>query len=637
MCGIVGWIGKNVCRDTLLRMNDLAAHRGPNDSGSYLSPDGRVGLAMRRLSILDLAGGHQPMCNEDGQVWIVFNGEIYNAPELRPELEAKGHHFRTHNSDTEVLIHLYEEYGTGMLDRLNGMFAFAIHDRRRDILFAARDRLGIKPFYYTEQHGSLAFASEMKSLLLLPGFVPEVDRESLFHYLTLLYVPGPASILKGISRLPAGCFLEKTISGGSAEITRYWRPRFRPDPGPTVEEWSRRIRTSLRDAVRRWTLSDVPIGCSLSGGLDSSSIVGLMREAGINRIKTYSLGFSGKEEAGWDELPLARQVAARWGTEHKEFLLSDQEILQDLPTMVRHLDEPYGGGLPSWYIYRLMAPDVRVALTGTGGDEIFGNYGKFRRYEESRRLLALCHLGARGRGCRATGAALLRAVARLGPGGFASRLEFAAATLEFPFGRHYHAQFNYFSDETKRKEILGFNSASYSTARYMEELADDCDSPDIRDRVAYADLLTQLPEEFLLMTDRFSMAHHVEARVPMLDHLFVEEMLRIPAALRTRPDDLKYLLKKAVGDLLPPALLQTRKRGFDLPVALWLRGGLRAMAEELLSPSRLRAQGLIRPEFHARYVAPHMAGNADHAWRIWPLFMFQLWHRTFVEEHLWTR
>jgi asparagine synthase (glutamine-hydrolysing) len=596
MCGIVGIAGR---QDTswVSVMNGLLAHRGPDDSGEFHDPETGVALAMQRLSILDTAGGRQPMGTGDGSLWIVHNGEIYNAPEIRPRLLAQGYEFRTSHSDTEVLLHLYHQKREEMLHELNGMFAFVIYDKVRRRLFGARDRAGIKPLYYVAQAGRFAFASELKALLLLPGLGREIDPASLFHYMSLLYVPGEASIFREVRRIPPAHSFTYDLDTRALTIRPYWDLDVRHTEQRSEEEWAALLRTELRAAVRRWMLSDVPVGCSLSGGLDSSTIVGLLGEMG-GKVKTYSLGFAGPGEQAWNELPLARQVAERWGTEHHELVLEPEDLLRDLVRMVWHLDEPYGGGLPSWYVFQFMRKDVTVGLTGTGGDEVFGNYGKFMTFEGS----LLGRLGIDR-----------RRVPRLD---------------------RYVNTWYYLADATKRRAVLQDAVAGDAppTAALLNGLARACGAGHIRDAIAYVDFKTQLVDEFLSMTDRFSMAHSLEARVPFLDHAFVELVFRVPAALRTRGDDPKYLLKKAVGDLLPPALLRAKKRGFVIPITLWLRNQLRPLVESLLAPERLSRQGIFRREFYPRFVLPHLDGRADHTWQVWAAVMFQLWHLVFIEE-----
>jgi asparagine synthase (glutamine-hydrolysing) len=641
MCGIVGLAGPHELK-WVHDMNGAIVHRGPDDQGIYSSRDGAVSLAMRRLSILDLEGGHQPMGDETGTVWIVFNGEIYNAPELRSRLEQQGHSFRTKNSDTEVLLHLYLEKGPAFLNDLNGMFAFVIHDQRKNLLFGARDRVGIKPLYYWHRGGRFAFASELKALLQLPFITREVDPQSLHHYMTLLYVPDQTSIISGVFRLPPGHSFLYDLRQQTIALNRYWQLDGTSFDDRSLEEWTRLLRKELHDAVGRWTLSDVPIACSLSGGLDSSAIVGLLAEQGYSKVRTYSLGFEGEEEQAWNELHLARQVAERWGTLHHEIILKPESLLNDLITMVWHLEEPYGGGLPSWYVFREMSKDVKVGLTGTGGDELFGNYGKFSRYEEDPIVHAAVSLRQRFTrgvsalaGCADPLVAASRALPSSWPVVGRNRLlSKIPALLRVPFGAHYYANFEFFSDAQKHQFVLAQHGGSrcQDTASYLQKLFDRSSTTDLRTGLAAVDFRTQLAEEFLFMTDRFSMAHSLEARTPLLDHQLVELAFRIPPSIRTKAGDPKHLLKRAVSDLLPPDLLSARKRGFTIPLGLWLRKDLRPLAERLLSPQRLEKQGIFQPQFYDRYVLPHVTGQADHTMRVWAAFMFQLWHVVFIEE-----
>ncbi len=640
MCGIVGIAGEWPAT-MLHQLNESQIRRGPDDAGEYYDHAAGVGLAMRRLSILDLEGGHQPMSNEDGTIWIVFNGEIYNAPDLRPALEQAGHVFSTNNSDTEVLIHLYEEHGTAMLTALNGMFAFVIYDSRHQILFGARDRMGIKPLYYWQNDGRLAFASELKSLLLIPDLARDIDLQGLYHYMTLLYLPDSGSIISGVKRLPPGHSFVYSLHTGKIGLQRYWRPSFAPEKQQTEAEWATILRTEMRAAVQRWTLSDVPIACALSGGLDSSIIVGLLAELGYPQIKTFSLGFRGEEEQEWNETDLARQVSQRWGTEHHEIWLEPDELLDDLIQMVWHLDEPYGGGLPSWYVYREMGRHVKVGLTGTGGDELFGNYGKFDVYEHSASVRAALAWRQRSGSIVGSLATLAQPFAAIserlpgtgrwtGPGGVLTRMP---ETLRQPFGQYYYANTLYLSDQRKRDAVFQFDpNGIQDTADFLQRRFDASRTAHVRDGLAAVDFGTQLPEEFLLVTDRFSMAHGLEARTPFLDHELVELVFRIPASQRSRTGDLKYLMKLACGDLVPQAILDGHKRGFVIPVKLWLRGKLRPLVERLLAPERLAQQGIFRPDFYHQFVRPHLDGKIDQTWPVWSALMFQLWHLVFIEE-----
>jgi asparagine synthase (glutamine-hydrolysing) len=597
MCGIAGIHGSQEL-GWIEAMSLRLIHRGPDDHGVYKDDRAGLALAMRRLAILDLAGGAQPMQSSDGRYTLVYNGEIYNSRELRRDLEIAGEQFATDHSDTEVLLRLLMREGESCLERINGMFAFAFYDSAERELLCARDRMGIKPFYYTVDGGRFAFASELKALLELPFVSRDINRQALFDYLSLLYIPGAQSILNSVKRLPAGHWLKYSLADRKLEIKPWWRLVYTPDRAVKAAEWPDLIRDELRQSVLRWSQADVPIAVSLSGGLDSSAIAAIAAQSGLD-ISAYSLGFEGPGEEAWNELPLARDLARRLGIPHQEVVLRPEAILDALPKMVEALDEPYGGGLPSWFVFQEMGGNVKVALTGTGGDELFGNYGKWRPLE---------------------GPALMRWLRRtagnIGPQRFRQR---------------FFETFYYCSDAAKRTVLADSAEDVRDTSDrlYDKFRAEPRDT--LRDSVARLDIGTQLPEEFLLMTDRFSMAHSVEARTPFLDNGLVDLVRRIPAAIRTRPADLKYLLRQAVTPLLPQSLLNAPKRGFVIPLGMWLRGPLKAATEELLAPSRLESQGLFSANFYDAYVKPHLDGRADHTPRVWAAVMFQLWHRRFIE------
>jgi asparagine synthase (glutamine-hydrolysing) len=490
------------------------------------------------------------------------------------------------------VLRLVETHGVEALQRLNGKFVFAVLDGRRRRLYAARDRFGIKPLYYARPRGGgLALASELTTLLRVPGIERDLDADALSHYLTLRFVPGAQSILQGVERLPPGHSLEVDLDTGELDVRRWYRLPFRRDDGATREEWAGRVRTGLAGAVARWSLADVPIACSLSGGLDSSAVVALLAESGHQDLRTYTLGFSSEEDERLDELPLARALAERYGTQHHEVVVDARELLGDLLSMVWALDEPYGGGLPSWYVFRTIGEDVKVALTGSGGDELFGNYRRFVPFESGR-------------------------LARFRRG---------------DVGRYHVTPSYYFSDDDKRALL---QRPGPSTAALLQRIFDESGSRSTRDSVLYLDDSTQLPDEFLHMTDRFSMAHSLEARTPFLDHEFVELVASIPPELRTDARDPKGLLRLAVADLLTPAHLEAPKRGFVFPLARWLRTDLRPLAERLLSDEHLVRQGIFKAGVAERYLRPHVEGRADESERLWPLLMFQLWHLLFVEEGL---
>jgi len=604
MCGIVGISGQFEI-ETLRKMNSLLIHRGPDGSGEFIDRDRDFGFGMRRLSIIDLQKGTQPMANEDESLWVVCNGEIYNSPELRQEMMAKGHLFRTDNSDVEVLLHLYEERKEDLLHDLNGMFAFVIYDRSRNRLFGARDRIGIKPFYYSFKDEKFAFASELKSLLNLPWVSKELNFQSLYHYVSLQFTPAPDSIFRDIKKLPAAHSFTYDLSAKQLRVERYWNLDVARVEQRSSEEWASMVREKMKEAVKRWTLSDVPIACSLSGGLDSSAVVGLLAESGVKDLRTYSLGFGKPDEQGCNELPLARKVAQKWKTDHHEVILEPKRVLNDLEKMVWHLDEPYGGGLPSWYIYEMIGKDVKVCLTGTGGDELFGNYGKYRVYED--KLLR----------CRK----MMRDL-------WAHRsLEEFKEGFRLPIGHYYH---KYFSDAVKDEFVFDHRADSIvKTEPFLERLWKKSSSTSPRNAVAYVDFQLQLPEEFLLVTDRFSMAHSVEARVPFLDHTLVEFVFGIPPFLRTGGRDPKSFFKEIIKELLPQELYHAPKSGFILPLHIWTRRELQPMIEALLSPSYLKMQGIFSPKVYEKIVKPHLLKKIDFTQQIWTIFMFQMWYQKF--------
>jgi asparagine synthase (glutamine-hydrolysing) len=591
MCGIVGIHG---IQDPqwIMNMNHIQSHRGPDDSGSYWDPTLNLSLSMRRLAIVDLPGGQQPMVSPNGRFVLVYNGEIFNSPSLRLELEASGYNFSSHHSDTEVLFALLQREGHHALPKLNGMFAFAFFDRHSGRLLCARDRMGIKPFYFTQQSGVFAFASELKSLLSLPTLRRTIDHQSLFHYLSLQYVPGDDSIIAGIHRLLPAHYILYDINSRSFETFRWWQFNFKPDSAYSVSEWSYLIHKTLHDSVRRWSLSDVPIGASLSGGLDSSAVVTLASSLGVD-IHTFSLGFSRNDEDQWNELPLARQVAQQCGSKHSEIILDPETLLDDLEEMVSALDEPYGGGLPSWYVFKHMSNCVRVCLTGTGGDELFGNYGKWLHLE----LRSFPFLKSRT----------------------SSAVDLALFRNRF-FNRSY-----YFSDADKRSILIDNGDSLVDTAEILYRHFISSQTTSVRDSAAITDCETQLPDEFLQMTDRFSMHHSIEARTPFLDNELIDLVQRIPASLRTSRSDFKYLLRNSLLHIVPQQVLSAPKRGFVLPLSIWLKGRLAELVHDLLNPRRLSAQGLFSSSFYYRYVEPHLLGNANHTQKIWSLIMFQLW------------
>lgn len=604
MCGIVGYTGAND-PGLLKAMNFSQVYRGPDDEGYFADEANRINLAMRRLSIVDLEDGHQPMSNNDDSLWIVFNGEIFNTFDLRKELEKEGYSFRTNHSDTETLIYMYQHYGTGMLKYLNGMFAFVIYDKKNRKLFGARDHFGIKPLYYSLVREKFSFASELKSLLKLPWIGREINAQSVYHYFTFQAVPAPATIFEKVQKLPAGHYLEYYFEKNELKTDSYWKPRLsNMDVSELVEKnLPSVIREKFLQAVSRWSLSDVPIGCSLSGGVDSSAIVAAMAQTGNTPVRTYTVGYTDAPDI--DETKYAALVARKWNTEHHEIMVRPDDLLKELDRMTFHLDEPYAGGLPSWFVYKTMSKDVKVAMTGSGGDELFGNYGKWKFYENFR-------------------SHLYRIRRYIADGGRLSHL------LRYPNGSHHYP---YYNDGFKQRQL--FNNEfikNITPSAALLQLYWNGSSK--RDAVAKVDLRLQLPEEFLLMTDRFSMAFSVEARTPFLDVEFAEFIYSIPSSIRTEIGSLKYLFINAIKDWLPPELLSAPKKGFVLPLDKWLRNELKDEVEALLDKKFLEHQGIFNPGIRKTIVEPFYKNLAhkNQDWRLWELLMFQKWYITFISE-----
>jgi len=637
MCGIVGYSGFND-DSLLLRMNDIQTHRGPDDSGKFWDSENAVGLAMRRLSIVDIAGGRQPISNKDGSVVLVFNGEIFNAPDLRSELEGKGHLFVTDHSDTEVILRLYEESGLDTPRKLNGMFAFVIYDKRKKLLFGARDPFGIKPLYLHQHSRGIAWASELKSLRILPSFSLDLDPVAVEQYLGLQYIPQERTIFSCARKLRPGHAFVYKLDDRSLTVNRYYDLNFGKEKESRIcaADYSTVIRGRFSEAVKRWSQSDVPIACSLSGGVDSAVIVACLARDG-QKVRTYTLGYTSPADDQINELEEARQVARMYGTDHHEIVLDVDELINALPDMVWHLDEPYGGGLPSWYVFKEIAKDVKVSMTGVGGDELFSNYNKFYGLETQDRFAVALRLNEHFPPV-AVGASLLSKTIR-GAKSFRGRkgcddeirsLQREADAPEFwrhPFGISYPtAHGRGFNERVSVNAAKGLSEGRKALNRTFQEYAGER----FRDRCVAVDFNNQLPDEFLQMTDRFSMAFSLEARTPFLDKDFVEYVLNIPAECRLTPRKPKSLLKDAFESWLPPDYTKLRKKGFVIPMARWLRGPLRKQAEELFSETSLTRGGWVRRDFHKAYFKPFIDGQTDLTETLWTVFMFRLWEESIL-------
>lgn len=601
MCGIVGVIG--VDSDMYIReMNASQVHRGPDDEGYFFDSKQKVHLAMRRLSIVDIETGHQPMTNETGEIIIVYNGEIFNATELRQCLRDKGHKFKTNNSDTEVLVHLYEEYREKMVQKLNGMFAFIIYDKGKRQIFAARDHMGIKPLYYACVDGKLLIASELKSILSLKLINPSIDMQSLFHFLSVQCIVSPRTIYQEVKKLPAAHFLIYDISEKKLITKEYWNLEFAPPIKDSRGDIILQLRDRLLTAVNRWSMSDVPISCMLSGGIDSTAILALLNMAGINCIDTFTLGFTDADNL--DERKLARLVADKYGCKHHEIVLNASDLIDDLEQMVYAVDEPYAGGIPSWYVYKNIHKYSKVAFSGIGGDELFGNYGKWKRYTN-----------------------LFEAISKT-----KERLDKKEAVWEliscWP-GNVYHK----FWSENMKMKVLEESSIENveKTSELYRRLLNRCPDKNWRNKIAYVDFKIQLPDEFLHVTDRYAMAHSVEARVPFLDKELVEWVMRIPPELRSDSKKLKILLIDSISDLLPKEILEAPKRGFVIPYEKWLRGELREQLYDYFSVDYLKKQGIFNEQIQDILLKPFFEGNSKFTMLIWTVFTFQLWYKQYME------
>ena len=631
MCGIVGFTGLN-SKHLLTQMNSEQFHRGPDDSGEYWDSEARVGMAMRRLSIVDLSGGRQPMMNKAGDVIVIFNGEIFNAPEIRLDLIRRGVQFTSNHSDTEVILRLYETIGDECASRLNGMFAFIIYDKRRQLLYGARDQFGIKPFHLLSHSEGIAWASEIQSFFGMPFFDGEVDSLAVNQYLGLQYVPGSRTIYKGVKRIEPGTQFVFNLENKQLAQRKYYTLPFSDANEPDAQN-PISIRERFMEAVKRWNIADVPVACSLSGGVDSAAIVACLARSGVP-VKTYTVGFRSPADTGIDESDYARTVAQLYSTEHHEVQVDLDDLLPEIPLMVKHLGEPYGGGLPSWFVFKYMARDVKVAMTGTGGDELFSNYSKYYKLEARPHFSRALYLRHNHPRVSSVLASLSAQLTQLKKRRWLDeeettvrdrhRREDASLFWSNPFGITFPAASGLgFCDRTGNNRGNGLSDGR----RALEEIFNAYPELTLRNRCAAVDFHAQLPDEFLLMTDRFSMAHSLEARTPFLDKEFVGFALGIDSSVRLNPFDQKRLLRDAFRDWLPNGYTERRKQGFVLPVARWLRGPLLEEAMDLFAPEKLKRQGFIRDDFRKSYYRKFLEGQTELAETVWTVFMFQQWNQ----------
>ena len=617
MCGIAGILefdpAARVSSAVVDRMCAVIRHRGPDDQGIHCN--GPIGLGARRLSIIDLASGHQPLQNEDGSIWVVLNGEIYNFRQLRRELEGRGHQFRT-RTDTEVLVHLYEEHGLKFVQSLRGMFAIALWDARCQRLVLVRDRLGKKPLYYWPETNRLSFGSELKCLAQVPGWSPSVSLESLNQYISLRYVPDPDTIFSGVHKLPPSHLL--VAEKGKVQVSKYWELPW-PDESsaPSVDKCCERLGEILSEAVRLRLVSDVPLGALLSGGLDSSTVVALMSRMTDVPVKTFSIGFAEKD---FSELEYARVVAKQLGTEHHELVVQPTAV-RLVDRVLAHFDEPFGdpSAIPTFLVSQLAREHVTVALSGDGGDEIFAGY---TRYPEARRQQVFDFIP--------------RSVRRN------LVLPLSSALPHNAYGKNYARRVA--ADDGVERYLdaamlpLGIKEQLVSSEFRSQVGALDCGSvlrhmiPNgsgrrLVDKLLYLDTKTELPGDILTKVDRMSMAHSLEVRSPLLDHVFVEYVAKLPLCYKLRGTATKYIFKKAFAHLLPPAILRRSKMGFAIPLRHWFAHEMRDFLNDVLFDSRSLQRGYFRTAFVETLVKEHASGRRDNSYILWSLLGLEMWHR----------
>ena len=626
MCGIAGFIVKDrnapiAEREALLdTMCRVIRHRGPDDQGMLVK--NRAAIGMRRLSIIDLAGGHQPIFNEDGTIAIVFNGEIYNFQELKKELESRGHRFQT-NSDTETIVHAYEEFGEDCPNHLRGMFAFAIWDEREEKLFIARDRVGKKPLYFAKtKSGAFVFGSELKSLMLHPEFEKELNNEALDAYLTFGYVPDPISIFRNVEKLAPGHFL--IFQNGEVSTKQYWDFRYEKTEARKEEDYLDELRSLIDEAVRIRLISEVPLGAFLSGGVDSSAVVGYMTRNMSQPVKTFSIGFN---EDSYDELKYARIAAKHFGTDHHEFTVTP-DIVKIVDELVWHFDEPFAdsSALPTYMVSKLARDYVTVILSGDGGDELFAGY---TRYVVDKKRSGLSRLP------RFVREGLMKPLSESLPHGALGRNYLGNVSLE-PIDRYidgisHFTELNKRSLYTKDFRAKLCNNGFSAGHKLFRSFAEKVDTGDAVDKLLYLDSKTYLPGDILTKVDRMSMAVSLEARTPLLDHKLIEFVTRIPSSLKLKGLETKHIFKRAVRGLVPDEILDRPKQGFGVPIQEWINRQLRERIHEILMSQKFRERGIVNMDYVALLLEEHERNRRDHSSTLWALYVLELWYRKCLE------
>lgn len=624
MCGIAGFFQYNSslesCHqpDAVLRsMLDAIYHRGPDDEGTLVEPPAWLG--MRRLSIISLDDGKQPIYDESGRFGVLFNGEIYNYRELRESLQSRGHILKT-NSDTEVIVHLFEEYGRGCLEHLRGMFAFVIWDSHKRELFVARDRLGIKPLYYANVDGQFIFASELKAIVRHPNVKKELDPVALGDYLSIKYVPAPRTMFRDIQSLEPGHCL--TVGQQGIRHECYWDFSIEPDESKSDEECVDQLLDILRESVKLRLRSDVPFGAFLSGGLDSSTIVALMAEQLTSPVETFSVGF---ESAGvQDELPFAEQVAKHFGCKHHVLKIGAKDFLQYAEDVIYHLDQPIAdqATVATFMLSRLAGQSVKMVLTGEGGDELFAGYA---RYEGERMSPAFGLLPDWGK-------AAFRSFSGRLPG--LRRAKIAAEALSYgDEAQRYAAWFPMFTQDMRKRVLSSYMAEQVKdVSRVFRKQLRRCGEGSRLSRMLYCDTKLWLPDYLLLRGDKLTMAHSIEGRVPLLDHKLVEFAARLPDRMKLRSRQRKWLLKQAASRLLPKDIIERKKQGFPIPIEKWLKDEAKDLVHDCLSEEVVRRRGLFSPQYVRELVKAHESGYADRATEIWGLVSLEIWSRRFLDQ-----
>lgn len=623
MCGICGVYnlrsGELVSQELIEGMTHQIFHRGPDDHGIHL--DRNIGLGFTRLSIIDLSGGQQPMSNEAGDVWIIFNGEVWNYKLLRSELIGKGHRFRT-NSDTETIVHAYEEYGVDCVTHLHGMFGFAIWDGIQRRLVLARDRAGKKPLYYTYVDGDVLFASEIKSLLMDPRVKREVDLQALSDFLSVKYVPGPATLFANIYKIQAGHWMLFNENGTSREEC-YWDFSFGETEQRPIEEYVHNIRQHISRAVEERMMADVPLGAFLSGGVDSSIIVGTMSQLTNRPVKTFSVGFDVPE---YSELPYARLVSEYFGTEHHELTVKSSDLSAYWPLLTWHRDEPVSepSDLGVYLISRLARQYVKVVLTGEGGDELFAGYPKYA-FDWLARYYQLVPASIRN--------VMITPLVDCLPYGM-RKVKATANALSQPDSQRWISWFGIFNEHLKYQLLSDSTKSCIDTdsGRIFRHWLEEHPQRDNLSSMLYLDTKIWLPDNLLMKADKMSMAASIEARIPLLDHKLIEYAATIPSSIKVKPFQAKYLLKRAYKDFLPEPILKRKKVGFTVPTGMWFRQGQRQLMTQLLLSERVRSRGYLNNAFVARLLYDHLEGKTNYELQLFILASLELWFRIFIDN-----